>query len=44
MLCYYGSSHQKCSVKEDVLEGYVESTGEHMCQGLFFGGILPKYV
>ena len=29
------SSHQKCSVKEDVLKNFTKITGNHLCQSLF---------
>ena len=30
------SSHQRCSVKKDVLRNFAKFTGKQLCQGLFF--------
>ena len=29
------SSHQKCSMKKDVLKNFTKFTGKHLCQSLF---------
>ena len=34
------SSHQRCSVRKDVLRNFAKFTGKHLCQGLFMSG--PK--
>ena len=33
------SSHQRCSVKKDVLRNFTKLTGKHMCQSLFFNKV-----
>ena len=32
----FRSSHQKCSVKKDVLRNFAKFIGKHLCQSLFF--------
>ena len=39
------SSHQKCSVKKDVLRNFAIFTGKHLCQSLFLNKVVGlKYV
>ena len=42
------SSHQRSSVKEDVLRNFAKFTGKHLCQRIFFNKVaglrLDKYV
>ena len=33
------SSHQRCSVKKDVLRNFGKFTGKHLCQSLFFNKV-----
>ena len=33
------SSHQKCSVKNDVVRNFATFTGKHLCQRLFFNKV-----
>ena len=35
LFCLLRSSHQKCSLKEGVLENFAISTGKHLCWSLF---------
>ena len=35
----FRSSHQKCTVKKDVLRNFTKLTGKYMCQGLFFNKV-----
>ena len=32
----FGSSHQRCSLREGVLRNFTKFTGKHLCQSLFF--------
>ena len=34
--CKYRSSHQRCSVRKDVLRNFAKFTRKHLCQSLFF--------
>ena len=36
---WYRSSHQKCSMKKGVLENFLEFTGKHLWQSLFFNKV-----
>ena len=44
--CYtYRSSHQRCSVRKDVLRNFAKFTGKHLWQGLYFNkvaGLRPE--
>ena len=33
------SSHQRCSVRKDVLRNFPKFTGKHLCQSLFFNKV-----
>ena len=33
------SSHQKCSMKKDVLKNFTKFTGKHLCQSLFLNKV-----
>ena len=35
----YRSSHQRCSMKKDVLRNFTKFTGKHLCQSLFFNRV-----
>ena len=35
----FRSSHQRCSVKKDVLRNFAKITGKHLCQSLFFNKV-----
>ena len=42
-----GYSHQRCSIKKDVLKNFVKFTEKHLCKSLFFnkaGGLRPAIV
>ena len=44
---YCRSSHQRCSMKKDVLRNFAKFTGKHLCQSLFFNkvtGLLLLYL
>ena len=32
----FRGSHQRCSIKKDVLKNFTKLTGKHLCQSLFF--------
>ena len=39
------SSHQRCSIKKDLLRNFTKFTGIHLCQSLFFNkvaGLVPE--
>ena len=35
----YRSSHQRCSIKKDVLKNFANFTGKHLCQSPFFNKV-----
>ena len=37
------SSHQGCSTKKDVRESFVKSTGELLCQSLFYNKVASVF-
>ena len=40
-------SHQRCSIKKDVLTNFTKFTGKHLCQSLFFNkvaGLRPAFL
>ena len=37
--CILRSSHQRCSMKKDVLRNFVKFSGKHPCQSLFFNKV-----
>ena len=39
MLIKLRSSHQRCSMKKDVLRNFTKFTGKHLCQSLFFNKV-----
>ena len=41
---FYRSSHQKCSVKKDVLWNFAKFTGKDLCQSLFFPLNFAKFL
>ena len=34
------SSHQRCSIKKDVLRNFTKFTGKHLCQSLLFNKVV----
>ena len=38
------SSHQKCSIRKDVLRNFAKFTGKRLCQSLFFLVIFAKFL
>ena len=39
LILIYKSSHQRCSIKNGVLNNFTKSTGKHLCQSLFFNKV-----
>ena len=40
ILKLFRNSHQRCSIKKDVLTNFAKFTGKHLCQSLFFNKVV----
>ena len=40
ILKLFRNSHQRCSIKKDVLKNFAKFTGKHLCQSLFFNKVV----